>query len=94
MSCQPHIHTSYLVYRGTRGGRGRGGVTRGGTRGGFQQGRGAARGTRGGARGRGGVRGGRGRGGRGRSAPQSASALDNELDAYMASANMDDQLLM
>ena len=80
-----------FLHRGSRGARGgRGGVTRGGGRGGFR-GRGAVRGS---GRGRGAARGGRGRGGRGRSPPKSASALDSELDAYMASANMDDQLLM
>lgn len=58
------------------------------------RGRGGRGAVRGGYRGRGGVRGRGGARGRGRGAPTSASALDNELDAYMASANMDDQLLM
>ena len=49
---------------------------------------------RGAARGRG--RGGRGRGRGGRKEVPTAdrSSLDNEIDAYMAAANIDDQLLM
>ena len=48
---------------------------------------------------RGAARGGRGRGARGRGTGRNVpkadkSSLDNELDAYMAAANIDDELLM